>query len=426
MPDIEQFHSCEGPLDWHGLYNSKFKEYVTPEANAHPAKMSLALADKILTHLERLHLIRKGDTIVDFMAGTARTGVIAELHGYRFTGIELESHFIDMIGKNRALLADKLKREPQWNIIQGDARHLSELLNGGSAIVSPPYGDMINSERNSIDTDKIADPRKRGKASPNSQINQRMKYSAIISPSYGMGERIRAFWQYRYTALSRQASAYTRYSAITSPPYSEAQDRARLPVQDGSISDVMARQYDKDIHGRSEAQIGNLPDKVGIVSPPYEGQTYAQDIDFYRKVMIDTKRDPNAPRFQNNLAYGSSANQIGNQSNETYLSAMLHVYAEAYKAGISPLVTVTKNPTRKGHLRRLDLDTASLLQQAGYRIVDYHRAILFRQNAQQTLLGDIRKEVKGQVSFFKRISMLKGNIAADHEDIIFAVKKSDD
>lgn len=337
MTDIESYHSCDGPLDWHGLYNSKFKEYVTPEANAHPAKMSLALADKIFTHLERLQLIHKGDMIIDFMAGTARTGIIAELRGYKFTGIELESHFIDMISKNKALLADKLRREPQWNIIHGDARHLSELLNGGSAIVSPPY--------------------------------------------------------------------------------SQAQDRARLPVQDGSVSDVMARQYDKSIHGSSSAQIGNLPDKVGIVSPPYMDQLPANN---KFKVPNDT-----SGHFSGK-DYGSSKNQIGNQSNETYLSAMLQVYAEAYKAGISPLVTVTKNPTRKGHLRRLDLDTASLLQQAGYRIVDYHRAILFRQNAQQTLLGDIRKEVKGQVSFFKRISMLKGNIAADHEDIIFAVKKSDD
>ena len=383
MPDIEQFHSCDGPLDWHGLYNSKFKEYVTPEANAHPAKMSLALADKIFTHLERLHLIRKGDTIIDFMAGTARTGVIAELRGYKFTGIELESHFIDMISKNKALLADKLRREPQWNIIRGDARHLSELLNGGSAIVSPPYGDALGHP----------------------------SLGSADLPDWGNGGDI----------VKRRGLA-GGYSAITSPPYSQAQDRARLPVQDGSVSEVMTRQYDKSIHGSSSAQIGNLPDKVGIISPPYE----STDVHGARQMPEGYFDMVGGIGHTNTIPYGASENQIGNQSNETYLSAMLQVYAEAYKAGISPLVTVTKNPTRKGQLRRLDIDTASLLQQAGYMIIDYHRAILFTQSAQQTLSGDIRKEVKGQVSFFKRISMSKGNVAADHEDIIFAVKQSDD
>ena len=40
-----------------------------------------------------------------------------------------------------------------------------------------------------------------------------------------------------------------------------------------------------------------------------------------------------------------------------------------------------------------------------------------------TLKGGIRKEVKGRLSFFKRLSVSKGNVAADYEDIIIAVRK---
>ena len=59
MCDIE-------PLEWHSLYGNdqKFKKYLSPETNAHPAKMSMRLADKIITHLEQLDLLRNGDRIV--------------------------------------------------------------------------------------------------------------------------------------------------------------------------------------------------------------------------------------------------------------------------------------------------------------------------------------------------------------------------
>jgi len=114
------------------------------------------------------------------------------------------------------------------------------------------------------------------------------------------------------------------------------------------------------------------------------------------------------------------------------------------------------SPTRNGKLRRLDLDTAKLLELAGYEIVDYHRAILFKDISQQTLsnfnaeeekecehklefwhydkerkvafykcdyCGDVAvKHHKGRLSFFKRNSLNKGNVAAMFEDILIGVK----
>ena len=59
--------------------------------------------------------------------------------------------------------------------------------------------------------------------------------------------------------------------------------------------------------------------------------------------------------------------KLDKEESESYLSAMLQVYRESAKAGISPLCLVTKNPTRNGKLRRLDIDTKMLLEKVGYK-----------------------------------------------------------
>lgn len=133
----------------------------------------------------------------------------------------------------------------------------------------------------------------------------------------------------------------------------------------------------------------------------------------------------------------------------------------------SPLVTITKNPTRNGKLRRLDLSTYDLLLKAGYQIIDYHQAMLFQEREQATLDGrkvkrkdveyeeferevidtkldgtqDVVKVVEkipkriiiededkeqfrewnGRLSFFKRLSLGRGNVAARWEDVSVAV-----
>ena len=101
---------------------------------------------------------------------------------------------------------------------------------------------------------------------------------------------------------------------------------------------------------------------------------------------------------------------------------MLEVYQEAAKV-CKVIATVTKNPTRNGKLRRLDIDTALLLEQAGFRIVDYHRAVLFDERTQNTLIGTQKKEVSGRLSFFKRLSHQKGNVVAQWEDVLIAVSQ---
>jgi hypothetical protein len=87
-------------------------------------------------------------------------------------------------------------------------------------------------------------------------------------------------------------------------------------------------------------------------------------------------------------------------------------------------------PRAGGELRRLDKLTARLLRQAGYRVVAWRRAVLFEEETdrherlgQGSLFGDeVPRSGKktGRLSFFRRLSLSKGGVAASHEDCFFA------
>jgi hypothetical protein len=90
-------------------------------------------------------------------------------------------------------------------------------------------------------------------------------------------------------------------------------------------------------------------------------------------------------------------------------------------------------PKKRSILRPLRLLTISLFEQAGYRLVAWRRAWLYRTQAeldamagQESLFGDEVEESKrlvGRLSFFRRLSLSKGGIAAKHEDVLFFTLK---
>jgi len=206
------------------------------------------------------------------------------------------------------------------------------------------------------------------------------------------------------------------YVGIVSPPYGDMELSLKNRTDKSAMWIKSKRGYKYIPY--SEDNIGNLPDKklVGITSPPYENTLNIHNEGENPKGSSAIKRERGV-----NGAYSFNPQNIGNQKEETYLTAMLKVYQEAYKSSISPLVVVTKNPTKKGKLRRLDIDTAKLLMMAGYEIYDYHRALLFKEYPQKTLTGEVKKEVKGRLSFFKRLMYLKNIPVAQWEDIIIVV-----
>ena len=217
---------------------------------------------------------------------------------------------------------------------------------------------------------------------------------------------------------------YKEMVGVVSPSYQDSEiTNWKSDVKGSDIKKRKELREEKewDNYSQNPENIGNLKDTafVGITSPPYDnrlsdGGKDQEKWEQWHKLAIEKRETA--------TKYNSNLENIGNQNNQNYLSEMLKVYKSASE--ICPIIcTVTKNPTRAGKLRRLDLDTAKLLELAGYTIVDYHRAILFKTFEQSTLTGETKKEHKGRLSFFKRLSLQKGNQASQWEDIIIGIRK---
>ena len=281
-------------------------------------------------------------------------------------------------------------------------------------IVSPPYSNRLSDDDQREFMDKDGQYKR-----PNTSYSAKRvgitspPYSDVMADEGHDPERDRV---YKEKGIVRHN--YQRRVGIMSPPYATMD----APRHDDPES---YRKYGPNMYRSNQrpmpdnpTNIGNLKDtprRVGITSPPYIGQLVNEG---GNQEINQVKNRPHPY-----IADKEDRTQIGNYSRsegESYLSAMAQVYQESFKSGISPLVVITKNPTREGKLRRLDLDTARLLENAGYEIFDYHRAILWEQREQMTLDMQVKRDYKGRLSFFKRLSIQKGNVAANFEDIIFA------
>ena len=126
------------PTPGFGPYRSVMPE----EAVAHPAKMNTKLLAFLI---EKFTL--PGDTVLDPMAGTGSTGVVAALHGRNAVCVELEEKFYNWMEKARRNVEKHPTLTPKGRIvnIRGDARKLSELLQrkADAVVTSPPYSEGI-------------------------------------------------------------------------------------------------------------------------------------------------------------------------------------------------------------------------------------------------------------------------------------------
>src|SRR3990167_7584762 len=467
--DITKYHKCLSDLYWFGCYegDSYFRQYFEPSTYAHPAKISPLLADRIFKHLEKLELLKEGMTILDFMSGSGRVPLLASLRGYKSIGVELEPHFVKMCNDNKKFAENKIGRKLDMTVVQGDSRQLSKLLGKSDiAVISPPYANPRATTQEYDDKYDLRRPEGvawgregfRGRYGDNKNNIGNLPYVGVVSPPYqdsitrntpsGANDLMKHKW---YVNENNQAG-YSQNPenignlkdtgsivGITSPPYVAANEGGGINKR--LINKILTEKdkdafgnrtfditkgggYQKELHSDNPQNIANLKDTsfVGITSPPYDNRlkgdnlsAVGQNVDINKQIENMRQKGFSEDEIKNNLFmcergghYSENQENIGNQNNESYLSAMLQVYKEASK--VCPIIAVvTKNPTRAGKLRRLDLDTISLLQMAGYEIVDFHHAVLFQTNWQQTLDGKNKPEYKGRLSFFKRLSLQKGN-----------------
>jgi len=263
------------PTPGFGKYRPLFPE----KAVEHPAKMNTNLLEFLIERYTK-----EGEVILDPLAGTGSTGILAALHNRNAILVELEKKFVDWIvqAKEKVQTLPTLAPKGEIKVIQGDSRKLSELLKDGQTdaiITSPPYADQMNAGS------------KGGTISPHMQ-GLISKLSGIPVKEFANNpKRFMEAWKIARSKIPHKYSDSPDNignlplgnvdAIITSPPYANsAQDSNKSPAitKPPRPNDIRQSVRKPPINRYSDNpnNIGNLPigniDAI-ITSPPYEGST---------------------------------------------------------------------------------------------------------------------------------------------------------
>jgi len=370
----------------------RWRRFFPEDAVRHPAKANLNLIDFLIDKYSR-----EGDLILDPMAGTGSTCVLAALKGRDAICIDIELLFYQWMEKAREIVekTPMLGRKGKIINILGDARRLSELLKQIDIIItSPPYGETYLSG---------GDPERRA---------ERL-IKAGYDPKAFLGGRARNAVLKHYGETD---------VIITSPPYAET-----LSIHSGGMKGLKNAPkpstvgYDKNpqLYSDNPDNIGNLSlgdIDVIITSPPYEsalegtsrhtrGGIASRDPAFvqtgtYSTVLSVKQGVP--------VMYSPNPDNIGNLKNRdedyemlerekrletlykrllrdgkpTYLSEMLKVYNEMYKV-LKPngyAIVIIKPFVRNKQVIDLPYYTWLMMKKAGFRLEKIYKLRLETQS----------------------------------------------
>jgi DNA modification methylase len=257
-------------------------------AVGHPAKANTKLLEFLI-----LKYTNEGDVILDPMAGSGSTGVVAVLHGRNAILVELEPRFYEFIvkAKEKVEKAEVLGRKGWIVPILGDARRLSELLTNVAdiCITSPPYAET---ELSGGDPERRAERLVRAGYDPNDFLGGRARNAVLKHYDEPSGES-------HATAKSGENIGALPLgpvdAIVTSPPYVQ-QHQGGPDSPEFRHGCIRTRYPSKD-------SIGNLP--LGPVDAVSLERGDGFDV-LYRRLLTKNGRP-------------------------TYLSEMLLVYREMYR-----------------------------------------------------------------------------------------------
>ena len=326
-PDrVLNFDATPGFRGWSHLF--------TEDSKTHPAKMNLNLLHWIIdTYTE------PGDTVLDPMAGTGSTAVLAAIAGRDGVAVEYETAFFDMAeaNMNKAHRQGTFKPKGRMTLIHGDARELSKLLMAADVIVtSPPYGNRLADAAVSD-----GDPQR---------VSYRQAVDTIVtSPPYGKSQTGGGIFREGYTKPGA--------NHVTDPG---------LPLRHSRPLSDDPRNIDNLSYGEVDAV---------VTSPPYQDSVPAQDEAWLEKHWDDPSESPKhtTMRFGSSLkGYPAGKDNLGCMKGETYMEAILKVYGECWKVlkHGGHMILVTRNFIRDKKVVRLDLDTIRICEEAGFRLLD--------------------------------------------------------
>jgi len=410
----------------------RWSMFFPEEAKSHPAKMNLELLRFLV-----LNFTKPGDVVLDPMAGTYSTCVLASLHGRHGIGVDIEEkfHLWGLEAKRRVEQHPSLTPKGRIVVLKGDARKLSELLEQhreevSAIITSPPYANRLGDA--GLEDDEERGRMKYTRAGAREKENIAfLTYDAdviITSPPYSEGigheagprasetHKWRLELQRRYTETMKSEGNIARLrhgdidAIITSPPYADTKKGGEVD------EDAMAERWDRafkqtgekwDSWGKtwktegrkrslkalgsgyssSKDNIGNLPlgdvDAV-ITSPPYCNTFSDWDktsrsaregqMPYYSDERFREKRNiGNIPYYSKDL--DSKRSPKPPKGKETYLEAMLKVYSECFKV-LKPggrMIVVVKPFVRNKKVIDLPWHTWLLLRKVGFELENLYK-----------------------------------------------------
>jgi hypothetical protein len=435
MPPIAErqpFDTSLAPIgDWFDLYpkNRAKGECYTPESTQHPAKMSPLLCQRIIKELLDARLLTIGGVLADPFGGRGTTAIEwLKLHEWnRAVTCDLEQPFYDMAFANKQHAERVLGRPLRWDLYRGDSRVFDQFLEQAlAAVTSPPYGKGVIGKSNEERLRKLTQD-------PTSSLYGR-------DPE---GDWFKAMVQgYQWSpgnidlANIDKDFAELEAAAVGSPPYWNTLASGD-PAKKGGLFRDPKRAGDPALTGTYNGS----HTVAAVGSQPYEAQSGGNP-EVKTGPLADKRLHDRhaASRIGKNGGYSEATEgQIGNAKGERYSAMCRDVYRALWRASIPTVVLVTKNPVKKQQLKRLDLLTVQLMQDAGYSLVAARRAYLWQTVAELAARGvTIPKPDKpkakldhmfwdkwderpyGEISFFNVNHMLQGRIApAKWEDVLF-------
>lgn len=472
------------PTIWKNCYSQQWAGILIPPAFAHPAKISLALVKKIFAHALEHGWIQKGDTCVDPFAGIGGVAFGAMAAGLKFTGQELEPHFVDLVNGVKCTGISKanwVRFYGRWEKAnRRDGRHWCPncLAQAKQVIESKAKTDdlfvvpaVASYERHSGKIPSTGPHRFEGNLefwkrkfglsgavivqgdSRKLLENLRGRIECVVSsPPYAGNEKS----DYHLSADGKmrrrdEGRGYRQGAGCFRGSETYGQSDGQLGAMRDKDFDLVVSSppYVKSVHGgngidaskltgnpagpnsqafaggygRSSAQLAAMPEgcfDIAVSSPPYGGSESHTG-----GVPEYIKAKGNG--FPSGDGYGLTYGQLGQSTGETFWSAAREIVQQCFLA-LKPgghAIWVVKDFLRNGRRVEFCEQWCLLCETVGFKTTCTHRAMLVTEiTGQQTLAGKIEKKVIKRASFFRKLSEKSAKAKAFFESLGEDEKKS--
>lgn len=449
---------------WDNCYNDGWKGIIVDEAMSHPAKFARGLITRIIAHALAQGYIAPGGVVVDPFGGQAGGALPAMQAGLNWVGCELEPRFVELGNQNITLWNQRYAAHfPRWGsaqLLQGDSRRLGDVIAAAGIVVSsPPFSenpqgwDKLHGNKAGLVREN---PRTQGEKlyftdyiKHNSDGNLAAlppgaPPAIITSPPFagntgGRGEASRngidAALFDRHSGGMKKGTGSDPANldhlpmgqpiAVSSPPYADGcSHTGGDDTNPQFIKGSKVSAYGVNGYGESDGQLGAMV----VGSPPFENNGNTKDIEFMRKHANDTGRNPETGGARSLINdYGSTPNQLGNSTGETFWSAAALIVAQC--AAILPpgaaAIWVLKPYVKSGAIVDFPGQWQALCEACGFETVEVIQASLVKRNGTQAAMDGsaVSKDV-ARKSFFRRLHERKRpDLAIDYETVLVTVKR---